>query len=235
MPAPVFFVHIDGTTASNAPPGTMYPSVGKPFHSVPGQSTQLIMDRVPFHVYLPPMAAGDLRPLSPAADTTVGFGAGGKAELAAMFPDIDPIAWDRVHVTFPAGAATDAAGNVATQGAVIPVPPNRLPAPLSPNVTPRLVISVQALGATRFDVPAPVTFPNLDGLAPGEKELFLSFNHAAGKWEVIGTGTVSMDGQTITSDPGVGILAPGWHFRGDANEGEPCQRKDHLPTLSALV
>src|SRR5207244_948875 len=53
MPAPSFFVHVDGTTAVNAPPGTTYPSVGKEFPSVPGQSTQLTMNGSTFNVYLP--------------------------------------------------------------------------------------------------------------------------------------------------------------------------------------
>jgi hypothetical protein len=74
---------------------------------------------------------------------------------------------------------------------------------------------VQALppdgAATRFDVPAPVTFPNLDGLAPGEKVLFFFFNHAAGRWDVIGAGTATTHG-AIETDPGVGPRAPGWHF-----------------------
>ena len=235
MPAPVFFVHIDGTTATNAPPGTMYPSVGKPFHSVPGQSTQLLMDRVPFHVYLPPDSHGRHPPALAHRRHHRRLRRGRQGRAGRH------VSRHRPHRLGPRACYLSRRrghrrrGQRGHAGCRLPVPPNRLPAPLSPNLTPRLVISVQALGATRFDVPAPVTFPNLDGLAPGEKELFLYFNHAVGKWEVIGTGTVSMDGQTITSDPGVGILAPGWHFRGDANEGEPCQRKDHLPTLSALV
>ena len=212
MPAPAFFVHVDGTTAINAPPGTIYPSVGKPFHSVPGQSTQLNMQGVPFNVYLPPMSVGDIQPLSATEDTVVGFGAGGLAELAAMFPEVDPTIWQQVEVTYPASSAIDEQGNVATQAIILPVPPNRIPAPLPPNLNPKLVISVQAMGATNFDVPAPVTFPNLDGLAPGEKSLIFSFNHDAGHWDVIGTGTVSTDGLMLVSDPGVGILAPGWHF-----------------------
>ena len=212
MPAPAFFVHVDGTTAINAPAGTIYPSVGKPFHSVPGQSTQLNMQGVPFNVYLPPMSIGDVQALSASEDTVVGFGAGGLAELAAMFPEIDPAIWQQVAVTYPAGSAIDDQGNVATQAIILPVPPNRIPAPLPPNMHPKLVISVQAMGATNFDVPAPVTFPNLDGLAPGEKSLIFSFNHDAGRWDVIGTGTVSTDGLMVVSDPGVGILAPGWHF-----------------------
>ena len=211
MPAPEFFVHVDGSTAANAPPGTVYPTVGKPFHSVPGQSTQLTMDGEPFNIYLPPMSLADLQPLSPTADTDVGFGAAGKAELQNMFPEIDPAIWDLMKVTIPANGAIDESGNSATQAVIIPVPPDRIPAPLPSFLDPKLVISIQAIGATNFDVPAPVTFPNLDNLAPGQSAAIFSFNHDAGRWEATGTGTVSENGLTIVSDPGVGILAPGWH------------------------
>ncbi len=216
MPAPEFFVHIDGSTATNAPPGTVYPSVGKPFHSVPGQTTQLNMNGVPFNIFLPPMAASDVMPLSPTQSTDVGFGPAGMAQLRTMFPDIDPTTWDRVKVTYPANSALNDAGIPATQGIIIPVPPDRIPAPLPANLNPKLVISIQAMDAqgrevTNFDVPAPLIFPNLDGLAPGEKALIFSFNHDAGRWDVIGTGTVSVNGLDIASDPGVGIRAPGWH------------------------
>ncbi|WP_017719654.1 Ig-like domain-containing protein [Kamptonema formosum] len=223
VPAPEFFVYIDGSTASTAPAGTQYASLGKPFHSVPGQETQLTMDGETFNVYLPPMAASDVQQLSAAEDTQVGFGEASKAQLQALFPDIDPSFWELTNVTFPANSARDDEGNAATQGMIVPVAPDRLPAPLPPNLDPQLVISIQAGGAsgfnresnggaTNFDVPAPVTFPNLDGLAPGEKSLLWSFNHDAGKWEVIGTGTVSEDGKSVVSDPGVGVRAPGWHF-----------------------
>jgi hypothetical protein len=108
-------------------------------------------------------------------------------------------------------------GTAATKGLVIPVPRDRLPAPLPPGANPALVISIQAMKAvgtrtTSFQTPAPVTFPNLDGLLPGDKVVINSFNHDAARWDRIGTATVSADGQTIVSDPGVGILAPGWHW-----------------------
>ena len=232
MPAPEFFVHIDGTTAINAPSGTIYPSVGKPFHTVPGQEVQLSMGGMPFNVYLPPMATADVVALDPGVDTPVGFGDAGKAELAEMFPELDPAVFDRLSVTFPAGSAVDNQGNAATQAVVIPVPPDRIPAPLPPFMDPALVISIQAIGATNFDVPAPVTFPNLDGMLPGEQALIMSFDHDAGHWKSIGTGTVSFDGLSIVSDPGVGIEAPGWHFPfpGGNNRGRrrgtiPCEQQ----------
>jgi hypothetical protein len=220
VPAPEFSVHIDGSTATNAPDGTTYATVGKLFHSVPGQEVHLTMNGEEFDIYLPPMALGDIQQLNSDKETEVGFGEAGKAELAEILPDIDPEVWDAVKVTFPPGSAIDEQGNPATQATIIPVDPKRIPAPLPPGLDLPLVISIQAGGedgfsqsggATNFDVPAPAQFPNLDNLAPGEKSLIWSFNHDSGKWEVIGTGTVSEDGAVITSDEGVGILAPGWH------------------------
>jgi hypothetical protein len=172
------------------------------------------------------MAKGDMQNLSPSQATDVGFGAGGKAELAKMFPGIDPATWDRLKVTYPANSAIDRSGTPATQAAVIPVPPDRLLAPLPPGQNPKLVISIQAPGATQFDTPAPATFPNLDGLPPGAQSLVWSFNHDAGRWDVIGTGTVSADGKTITTDPGVGIRAPGWHFVEPGTDATTCDLND---------
>jgi hypothetical protein len=178
------------------------------------------MDGKPFDVFLPPMAMGDVVTLSPTEDTDVGFGAAGKAQLQALFPNLDPSVWEKMKVTYPAGSAVDKQGNVATEATVIPVPPDRLPAPLPPGQDPGLVISIQALGATNFDTPAPVTFPNLTELGPGEKSLIWSFNHDAGRWEVIGAGTISNDGLSVLSDLGVGVLAPGWHFTQPGTETE---------------
>ncbi len=214
LPAPEFFVHVDGTTAASAPAGTVYPSVGKPFHSVPGQSTQLNMQGTPFNVYLPPMAMADIVPLSATQDTPVGFGAAAMTELTNMFPGVDPAVWGQMQVVYPVGSAVDDQGNAATTAIVIPVPPDRIPAPLPAGLEPELVISIQAPGATSFDTPAPITFPNLENLPPGEKASVLSFNHDAGRWDFIGLGTVSADGAVVVSDPGVGIVAPGWHFVG---------------------
>jgi hypothetical protein len=212
VPGPEFFVHIDSSTAVNAPAGTSYATVGKPFHPVPGQAIGLSHSGEPFDIYLPPMAQGDFQDLSATEATDVGFGAAGLAQLTALFPEVDPAVWSETQVRFLPGSAQDSSGVAATQASIIPVAPDRLPAPLPSNLDPRLVISIQAPGATVFDVPAPITFPNLEGLAPGEKSLIVSFNHDSGKWEVVGSGTVSGDGRMINSDPGVGILAPGWHL-----------------------
>ena len=230
MPAPEFFVHIDGSTATHVridgqlvsiQSSKTYPSVGKPFHSLPGQRIQLSKpptadkpNGTPFDVYLPRIDVGDIQSLNEESSTGVTFGTSALADLTEILPDVDPSMFGLLNVEFPAGSAVNDDGVPATRGVIVPVPPDRIPAPLPGNVEPMnppLVISIQAPGATSFDVPAPITFPNLDELAPGEKSLVYTFNHDAGRWEAIGAGTVSEDGLTIVSDEGVGIRAPGWH------------------------
>jgi len=227
LPAPEFFVVIDGSTATNVPDGFMYPTLGKPFHSVAGQTSPLTApDGQAFDIFLPLMNEGDIVALDPNAPTTVGFGAGGTQTLANLFPDADPSMFARTTVTFAPGSAQDANGNAATEAVIIPVAPNRIPAPLPEFLNPELVISIQAGGAngfngaggaSTFDVPAEIAFPNLEGLAPGEQALIFSFDHDAGEFVVVGTGTVSADGLMIESDGGV-IRAPGWHFTSDGTE-----------------
>src|SRR4051794_26524717 len=72
-------------------------------------------------------------------------------------------------------------------------------------------ITVQAPGITAFATPAPMSFPNLFGAAPGTQLNFLSFDHTTGRLVIEGTATVSADGLTVHTDPGTGITHPGWH------------------------
>ena len=225
MPSPEFFVHVVGGTADNTPTGFTYPNVGKPFQSVPGHSIQLSTDGEPFDIYLPLMSLGDVKTLSETETTEVGFGAEGKMVLTNLFPEVDPAMWDGVCVEIAPGSARDDIGNTFTQTSIIPVPPDRIPAPLPQELAMPLVISIQTFGATRFDVPAAVRFPNLpdpltgEVLLPGAKSGLWSFNHDAGRWELQGSMTVSEDGMHLISDPGVGILAPGWHGANTGNSG----------------
>ncbi|XZE51374.1 Ig-like domain-containing protein [Planctomycetaceae bacterium SH139] len=230
MPAPDFFVHIDGRTAQPTAAGRMYPNVGKPFHSVPGETVQIEMDGEPFDIYLPAVAATDVAALSETETRQVGFGAGGLDDLETILPGISPERLGFMQVEFTPGAAVDAVGQVATEAVIIPVAPSRIPAPLPPNLEPNLVISIQAgrnlsepnnsVPAVRFDTPARVTFPNTDNLPVGEQTLIFSFDHDAGKWIVVGSGTVVItdstdeQGEPITAivSNGPAIQAPGWHF-----------------------
>ena len=100
---------------------------------------------------------------------------------------------------------------------IAPVDPDRLPGELPEGLQFPIVITVQTDGATNFDKPVPVCFPNLpdpvtgEVLQPGDKSALFSFNHDTGEFELVGPMTVSNDGTQVCTDPGVGIIAPGWH------------------------
>jgi RHS repeat-associated protein len=211
-PAPTFFTYIDGATSTSAPAGGTYASLGKPFHSIPGQSVRLSKGgMMPFNVYLPVVPNDAIQELSATAPTEISFQPGAIAEVLEIMPDLDLEDLALAKVMIDPGSAIDHQGNPATQAFIVPVAPDRLPAPLPDFVEPKLVVSIQAVGATTFDVPATVTLPNLENLAPGEKTLFMSFDHAIGKWIPAATMTVSEDGRSVTTDPGQGVRAPGWH------------------------
>ncbi|MBX3401716.1 MAG: Ig-like domain-containing protein, partial [Gemmataceae bacterium] len=253
LPAPSSFVHIGGDSGTSAalPAGSKYANLSKPFPSIPGE--RMVK---PMGVFLPPMADADVVPLSMTADTQVGFGPTvlNPTTMAEIFPDLTPeqrAMLDLVSVTFPAGSAQNPDGTPLTLGTVIPVNPNRLPGPLPAGLNPSLVVSIQAGSAAGFDpvganvnfaVPAPVTFPNLDGLAPGEQGTIMSFDHDKGEWVEIGTATVSADGRSLTSDPGVGILAPGWHcvdrlarlIGGGQDSNVPCEDEVNALNMAAF-
>jgi hypothetical protein len=73
------------------------------------------------------------------------------------------------------------------------------------------VWTVQPAGVV-FDPPARITYPNVDGLRPGQVVDIFSFDHDLGLFVSSGTGTVSPDGAVITSDPGSGITKAGWGY-----------------------
>jgi hypothetical protein len=88
--------------------------------------------------------------------------------------------------------------------------------PMVPNFgqQPRFIITIQPPG-THFNPPAPLTMPNVDGFAPGQKTEMYSFDHDLGSFVSIGPATVSEDGTVVQSDPGVGVVKGGWHCGGN--------------------
>lgn len=124
-------------------------------------------------------------------------------------------------VTFPDGSHEGAISVTQVHADKVPMePPSGL--------QPRFIITIQPPGAV-FDPPAPITLPNVDGLAPGEITEMYSFDHDLGQFVSIGLGTVSEDGMVLKSNPGVGIIKAGWHCGGPpqgygcAHECPKCQ------------
>jgi RHS repeat-associated protein len=105
-------------------------------------------------------------------------------------------------------------GNINTKVSVIKVPIDALPVPPPPsNVQGRsaYMFYFDKIGGGTPTIPIPVTAPNDLGLQPGEKAELWYFNEspnlgeAPNEWSMAGTCTVSDDGETVSTDPGVGI------------------------------
>lgn len=203
--APVgeFFVHVDGRPASvDLPGGAYYPFVGKTWESEPGVEVNV------GEIFLPLVQEGTLQAVSSENETVITFA----PAVVETFPEFANVA-----LNVPAGALFADSGEEGGRVGIAPVDPARLPGPLPEGLEFPLVITVQTDGATNFDRPVPVCFPNLPDpetgreLLPGESTGLWSFNHDTGAWEVVGSMTANFDGSLVCSDPGSGILAPGWH------------------------
>lgn len=87
---------------------------------------------------------------------------------------------------------------------------DKVPMPPPQGGTPLVVGTLQPAGI-RFDPPAQVIYPNAEGLAPGDVADIYAFHNDIGQFVNVGPGTVSEDGDVVTSDPGFGISRSGWH------------------------
>jgi RHS repeat-associated protein len=117
-----------------------------------------------------------------------------------------------VSIKLPAGVTiTGWEGQPKTKIAIMGFSPDELPMPPPPGPTRSLY---QFHFGTNMgglpSAPLPVTLPNDQGLAPGAKAEIWYYDAAPfvgvpGAWRLAGLGTVSTDGSTVISDPGVGI------------------------------
>lgn len=208
VPAGRFFVHVDGRTAAGSqwPGGAYYPFVGKAWDAIAGVETNLAGGSG--EIYLPLVPAGALQTVKATEETVVTF----TPEVIANNP-----ALAGVTVSVPPNALFNEQGVRGGRVGIAPVSPDRLPEPLPPGLALPLVITIQTDGPQNFDQPVPVRFPNLPDpktgkrLPPGAKSALWSFNHDTGEWEIAGPMTVTADGNYVESDPGYGVLQPGWH------------------------
>jgi hypothetical protein len=207
-PAGRFFVHVDGRTAvgSTWPEGAYYPFVGKAWEAEAGRTNNLASGTG--EIFLPLVPAGALTPVSATNETVVTFA----PETIAANTNLAG-----VQIVIPPNSLFADGGARGGRVGIAPVPPDRLPEPLPPGLDLPLVITIQTDGPQNFDRPVPVRFPNLPDpatgvpLEPGAKSALWSFNHDTGRWEIVGPMTVSADGRFVETDPGVGVLQPGWH------------------------
>ena len=180
---------IDGSTADR--PGS-WPHLDFDLVTIPGRDNTVNMP-----IYL--------LPLDLASGLYVDETDGGSLTL----PDVPGFALDVApgSVTFPGGGRSGLVSVTVVHSDRVPMVPNF-------GQQPRLIVTIQPAGA-RFEPPARLTLPNVEGLAPGEVTEMYSFDHDLGHFVSIGPATVSDDGVVMRSDPGIGIVKAGWHCGGN--------------------
>jgi Glucodextranase, domain B len=188
--APVGYVKlfVDGSTAQR--PGT-WPTLEYALYTLPGVDNSVGMP-----IYLLPI------------DTTRGVFVDDTNGGTLTLPELPGFSLKVAagSVTFPGGGRTGTVSATLVHADRIPMAPGF-------GQQPKFIVTIQPAGA-HFDPPAPLTFPNVDGLKPGASTEMYSFDHDLGQFVSIGTGTVTADGSTIKSDPGVGLIKAGWHATG---------------------
>ncbi len=225
VPAGDVKLAIDGRTATNAPAGIFFPEMVMDLQIEAGRANTVMgtmgtadekaANRNRQEVYLPRLETSILQNVSNTAPTNITVNADAAANLTAQQRSM-------LTLTVQPGSLRDQNGNVVTAGQVgiSTVPPSLVRDMLPPGLLQHTFdITVQAPGITNFATPAPMTFPNLFGAAPGTKLNFLSFDHTTGRLVIEGTATVSADGLSVSTDPGTGITHPGWH--GLTPQGSP--------------
>ena len=129
----------------------------------------------------------------------------GNQDVHLTLPQVPGFALDvkAGSVTFPDGSKTGKLSVTVVNNDKVPMsPPN--------GMQPQFIVTIQPVGA-RFEPAASLTLPNVDGYKPGAEVEMFSYDHDLEEFVTIGWGTVSADGATIKSNPGVGVVKAGWH------------------------
>src|SRR5262249_7641946 len=157
--------------------------------------------------YLPRLQKSILKHVNNAGTTQIGVD-------AASAPNLTDEQRQMLTMTVPANVLVGADGQKLSnaQVGISTVPPELVMDVLPAGALEHTFdITVQAPGVTNFSTPVPMSFPNVFDAAPGTQLNFLSFDHTTGRLVIEGTATVSADGKSVKTDPGVGITHPGWH------------------------
>ena len=221
VPAGDVKLAIDGRTATNPPAGyffpelvhdlTIRPGVVNTVASALGAQNVRVAGQANPSVYIPRIHTDIFTPLSTTAPTVVQapMDTAGSSGMNLTAQQIS-----RLTITVQPNSLLDANGNPVAnaQVGISPVPAALIKDELPPGLEQHTFdITVQTPGGAVLTQPATLTFPNVFGLAPGAKTYMVSFNHTTGRLEIDGTGTASADGLTVVSDPGSGVVQPGWH------------------------
>ncbi|OAI20179.1 hypothetical protein A1359_21355 [Methylomonas lenta] len=212
-PLPNVTVRVDGTTReaqtdaqgqfkiTEAPVGTV--------HLIADGSTTTAEGEYPTLSFNLTTIAGADNPLSAPIYLvkldTVNAKTVGDQDVTLTLPEVPGFALEvkAGSVTFPDGKKTGKLSVTPVNASKIPMaPPN--------GMQPQFIVTIQPVGA-KFDPPAPLSLPNVDGHKPGAQVEMYSYDHDLEEFVAIGLGTVSTDGSIIKSNQGVGVIKAGWH------------------------
>ena len=84
-----------------------------------------------------------------------------------------------------------------------------IPMPIPDGASPPFAWTLQPAGA-HFNPPVKIEYPNMSGLEPMAIAYFLSYDHDTESFNIVASGSVTEDGSTIVTDPGVGLPVAGW-------------------------
>jgi len=224
VPAGMFFVDFDTSTVTSASEGFGYASTDKPFETLPGRPNAVKEDGKTFDIFLPSFPLDEAVQVTPGEMTVATFGERSLEVLGELHPNIPAEVWEtQFRVDVPADTLFMDDGSPAEEFQVFALDPKRIPAPLPEGLDPSIVFSLSADGANDFGTTAQLTFPNLDGLAPGEVRPIWTFDHDAGEWLITGRTVVSNDGSVLVTDEG-GVTTLGWK----------APARDPLPPIDGL-
>jgi hypothetical protein len=218
VPAGDVKVITDGRTAINLPDGVSYPELTVNLNVKPGQDNTIEGSRGTIEsqvanadnpvLFLPRLATNSVTQLNPNGTTVL-------HSTPESSPELSAAEQQELSLTIAPNSIVDENGNPMPGNT--PVGFSLIPASTIKNMLPdgltqhSVVVTTQIPGLVSLTTPAALTVPNTLGLAAGAKTYLLTFDYSTGQTSVEGTGTVSADGKTITTDPGSGITKSGWH------------------------
>ena len=217
LPAGRVKIVVDGRTATNAPSDIYWPEMVLDVEIRPGQANTLMGGMGPLEAqlerqedqafFLPRIPTAALSAVPDDAPVTI-------RPVSAAGTDLTPEQFDLISLEVQPNSMVDAQGNpilnpelglaIVPSNMVIDMLPDGVP-------VPPIFLTIQGPNGGVFTEEAVLTIPNVFGLAPGDKTEFFSYDHQTGLLVINGVGTVSEDGTFIQTDPGSGILQPGWN------------------------